>query len=127
MVLARHVVGHEVDDDFQAAAVSTLHQVLELFHTFRNILRQIGIHIIIIFNGIRGAGLSFDNGRMIGLDIVTAVIGLGSMLYDACVPNMRCTELFYLTQCLGCKISHFATSVFSDAAVVDTMVIVVSE
>ena len=64
---------------------------------------------------------------MVGLDIVTAVVSLRSMLDDARVPYMCSAKLLDFSQRLGCKVSHLAASIFGDAAIIDAVVIVVSE
>ena len=88
VVLARHVVGYEVNEDFQVSTVSALHQVFEFLHTFRYVLGQIGVYVIIILDGVRRSGLALDDGGMVGADIVAAVVSLCGVLDDARVPDV---------------------------------------
>ena len=75
--------------------MGALHQVLEFLHALRYVFGQVGVYIVIIFDGIGRAGFSLHDGGMAGTDIVAAGIGLCGMLYDAGVPDMRCSEFLY--------------------------------
>ena len=127
MILTGYVVGNKIYDNLQTATVSALHQILKLSHTLRYVLGEIRIDIIVVLDGIGRSGFTFHNGRMVGLDIVTAVVSLRSMLDDARVPYMCSAKLLDFSQRLGCKVSHLAASIFGDAAIIDAVVIVVSE
>ena len=107
--------------------MSALHQILKLSHTLRYVLGEIRVDIIVVLDGIGRSGFTFHYGRMVGLDIVTAVVSLRSMLDDARVPYMCSAKLLDFSQRLGCKVGHLAASIFSDAAIIDAVVIVVSE
>ena len=52
MVLAGHMVRHEVDDDLQPGSMGALNQFLELLHATRHVDSQVGVYIIIVGDGI---------------------------------------------------------------------------
>ena len=127
VILACHVVGYEIDDDFQPAAVGTLHQILKFLHASGYVFGQVGIYVIVIFDGIRRTGLSLDDSRMVGTYVVAAIIALCGMFNNTGVPNVSGSQPFDFTQSLAGEVGHLATAVFGQISVVDAMVIVVSE
>ena len=44
MILTRYVVGNEVDDNLQPAAMSALHQIFKFSHAFGKVFRQIWVY-----------------------------------------------------------------------------------
>ena len=91
MILSSHMVGHKVHDKLQPCLMGTFHQRFKLTHTSLYIHRQIGIHIIVVFDGIRRASLSFYHSRMVRLYAVARIIGLCGMLNKASKPYMCST------------------------------------
>ena len=94
MILTRYVVGNEVDDNLQPAAMSALHQIFKFSHAFGNVFRQIWVYIIIVFYCVWRTGFAFYDSRMIGADVVAMIIRLCCMFNNAGIPNMGSTQLF---------------------------------
>ena len=88
VILPGDVVGDEVDDGFQTVAVGAQDQVLKLLHAFGNVCGNVGIYVIIVFDGIRRTGFPFDDGGMVRADVVAAVVCLCGMFDDACIPDV---------------------------------------
>ena len=51
-ILAADMVGHEVDDDSESGIMGALYKCFEFLHTLGFVLRQVGIYIVIIRDGI---------------------------------------------------------------------------
>ena len=52
-VVAAHVVGYEVEDDFQPGGVRPPHERLEFGHSIRFVVSQIGVDVVIISTPIK--------------------------------------------------------------------------
>ena len=61
LILACHVVGHKVDDDFEARFVGALHQGLKLLHAVFHLDGKVGTHVIIVADGVWGTRLAFHD------------------------------------------------------------------
>ena len=88
MVAARHMIGDEVHEEAQPRSVRTLHEGLQLRHTFSRLLRQIGIHIVVVLDGVGRARYALDRVGVIRTDTVGAVVGLGGVLQQTDIPYM---------------------------------------
>ena len=117
VVLAAHVVGHEVDDNFQPGAVSTSHQGFELFHAMRHAHGQIGVDVVVVGDGIRAAGLTFNYIGIVHGDAEARVVGRMGMLNHTGVPHVGGTKLANLFQHLGRDGIELTTAIFGNGAV----------
>ena len=88
MILASHVVGHEVDDHLQIGLVSTHHQILKLLHALWHLHGQIGVDVVVVLDGIRTAGIALHHCGMILLDAILRVVSLRCMLNETRVPDV---------------------------------------
>ena len=88
------MIGYEIYNYLQPAAMRTLHQIFKFLHTFGNIFRQIRVYIIIVLYGVGRTGLTLYDSRMIGLDIIATVIRLRCVFNDTCIPNVGSTQFF---------------------------------
>ena len=79
------MVRHEVDDHLQNRLMGTLDEVFELRHTLVHVLREVGIDIVIVGDGVRRTGFAFGDGRVI--------VFSGRMADDAGVPDVRRTQV----------------------------------
>jgi hypothetical protein len=127
VILSRNMVRYEIHQGFQPAAMCTGNEFFELFHAFRYVVGQIGINIIIVFDGIRRSGFSFHYGRVVGTYAIFAIIRPGGMFRDTGIPDMGCAEFFDFFQCLHCEVGQLAATVFLQAAVVNAMIVVITE
>ena len=116
VVAAGHVVGHEVDDHLQSCIVGALHQLGELLHAARHGGCQVGVHIVIVLDGIGRTCLPLDRSLVVGADAEMAVVGLRGMLDDACVPDVRRAQFLDGSEGLGGEGGELAAAVLLDAA-----------
>ena len=93
MVLARHMVGHEVDYHFQARAVRALHQRLEFFHAAGYVHGKVGVDIVVVGYGIGASGMAFYHMRVVARYAVAGIVGVVGMLYHARIPYVRGAEV----------------------------------
>lgn len=66
VILACHVVGDKIYNNFQSGTVSAMYQILKLLHSFRHIVCQVRIYVIIILDGVGRARLTFYDGGWSG-------------------------------------------------------------
>ena len=64
---------------------------------------------------------------MIGTYVVTAIIRLRGMLYDAGIPNMGGSQFLYFIERFGSKVRHFTASVFRYVSVIDAVIMIVTK
>jgi len=96
-------------------------------HPLFNMSGQVGIYIVIVFNGIRRTRFTLHNSRVIPLNAVCTVIGLRGVFNDSCVPNMCDSQFFYFTERFGREIIKLTTPIGFQAAVVNAVIIVVAK
>ena len=89
MVLASHVVWHEVDYHFKAGFVSAVHESLKFLHSVGYAHRQIRVNVVIILYGIWRTGAAFDDIWIVRTYAESRIVGLGGMFNNACIPHMR--------------------------------------
>ena len=116
MVAAGHVVGHEVDDHLQSCIVGALHQLGELLHAVRHGGRQVGVHIVVVLDGIGRTCLALDCCLVVGADAEVTVVGLRGMLDDTGIPDVGGTQLLDGSEGLGGEGGELAAAVLLDAA-----------
>ena len=127
VILACHVVGDKIYNNFQSGTVSAMYQILELLHSFRHIGCQVRIYIIIILDGVGRARFAFHDGGVVGPYVEATVIRLRCMLDNACIPDMGSTQFLDFSKCFEGEVGHFTTSVGGNVSIVDTMVVIVSK
>ena len=93
LVMASHVVGHEVDDDTHAGAVRAAHQQRELLQAVGSLDGQVGADVVVVAYGIRRTGKALDEGRVVGRLAHIGVVGLRGVVQDARVPHVRGSEV----------------------------------
>ena len=64
-ILTRHMVWHEINDNFHSSLMGTPKQSFKFFHTPLRLYGEIRIYIIIILDSIRRTGPAFNDRRMI--------------------------------------------------------------
>ena len=89
VVLARHMIGDEINNHFHACLVRTLHQCFELVHTLRYLHGKVGVNIIIIGNSVWRPSLSLHNSWMLARDAVGRIIGCRCMANNTREPHVR--------------------------------------
>ena len=117
VILASHVVGHKVDDDFQSGSVSTNYHFFKLSHASVDADSQVGIYVIIVGDGVRRASTTFHHSGMLSGDAVFAINGLCGVSDDASVPYMCDTHADQAVQHGRTEIGKLATAVLGDSAV----------
>ena len=88
MVLASHVVCHEVDYHFKAGFVSAVHECLKFLHSVGYAHSQIRVNVVIILYGIWRTGAAFDDIWIVRTYAESRIVGLGGMFNNACIPHM---------------------------------------
>ena len=81
-VIPPHMIGDEIEDHLQSGRVGPLHQGLEFIHPFRFYISEIRVDIIIVRDGVGGAGVSLGEGPA------------GGMAEDARIPDVGHSEGF---------------------------------
>ena len=104
------------------------HESLKLSHTVVDVDGNIGVHVIIVLDGVGRAGLALDHVGIVGRrDALVAIIGLGGMLYDTCIPHGRHAELLDAGEHAIGDVVHLARAVLREGAVGHTVGIGISE
>ena len=106
------MIGNEVDYDLQPAGMCTLYELFKLLHSVLHVVSQVGVHIVIVGYGVRRTGIALHDGRMLPRNAVGAVVGLGGMTYDTCVPHMSEALLANLLQHARREVVELSTAVF---------------
>ena len=117
MVLAGHMIRHEVDNHLQPSGVGTLHQLLKLLHTLIDVDSQVRVNIIVIGNGVGRTGLTLHHSRMLAGNTILAIVGLRSMANNTRIPHMTDTHGSNVLQHLGGEVCQLTTTVFGNRAV----------
>ena len=105
------MVGHKVHDDAQAGLVGAHDKLFELLHPLFHLHCQIGIHVVVVLNGIRASGLTFHHHGVVTTDAEVRVVGLRGMLYDAGVPHVGDAEILDFAKGFRREVGHRAASV----------------
>ena len=95
-VFAGDVIGYEVDYHLEACAVSACDKLLEFVNTPVDVNGQVGVDVIIVGDGVRAAGFTLDNMRIMAWNAVLGIVGCMSVLDNTGIPYMCGTELAYL-------------------------------
>ena len=82
------MIGDEVHEEAQPRSVRTLHEGLQLRHTLGGLLHEVGIHIVVVLDGIGRARDSLDRIGVVWADAMGAIVGLGGVLQQADIPYM---------------------------------------
>ncbi len=94
-VLACHMVGHEVNDNFHTLFVGALHQVVEFIEPLVDIHRQVRVDVVVVGDGVRAAGVPLYHMRVVAPDAVCGVVGVVRVFDYAGVPYMCDAEVLY--------------------------------
>ena len=105
------MIGYEINNDFQTNIVGAANEQLEFLHTVVRMLGDIGIYIIIVFDGVRTSCHTLHHRRVVGSYTILGIICLVSMLNNTCVPNMSSTKALDLLKGLGGEVNHSAATV----------------
>ena len=87
------------------------HQLLKFLHTLLHIDSQVGVHVVVVGDGIGRASPTLHNSRMLTGNAILRVVGHRGVTNDASVPHMRDTHLTNLLQHLRREAIQFATAV----------------
>ena len=117
LILAGHMIGYKIYDDLQTGLVSAFHQLFKLMHPQVDISSQVWVYIIIVGYGIGRASPTLHDGGMLTGNAVGRIVGLGSMTNDTCIPNMTDSHGRDILQHFRCEVSHLATTVIGNRAV----------
>ena len=127
MVFAGDMVRDEVDDNLQAGIVSASDQVLELLHAVHDGVGQVGVHIVIILDGVGRTCIPFDHSTVIFLDMEKGIIRAGSVFDDAGVPDVGNTQFLDACQSLRGEEGKLSYPVINNSPVVHEAGIQVAE
>ena len=116
LVAACHVVGHEVHDHFQVGGMGALYESVKFAQAVFDVDGQVGVNVVIVLDGVGGAGFSLDDGGMVALDAVGSVICLGSVFEKSRVPHVCKAERADALQFGFGEIVHLATPILGQAS-----------
>ena len=91
MILACHMIRHKVDDHLQPRFVCPRHQVLKFLHPAIHVSGKVRIYVVVVFDGVWTAGLSFNHSRMILTDAISSIVSLRCVFNYPRIPNVRGT------------------------------------
>ena len=117
VILACHMVRHEVDDDLHACLMGALHQSLEFLHALIDIGGQIGINVVVVGDGVRRACPTLHNCWVLTGDSIGRIIGHGSMTDHTCVPDMAHAHLPDVFQGGGREVIQFTAAVLLNRSI----------
>ena len=117
LILSRHVVGHEVHYHLQSGLVGALYEGFEFLHALIHVGSQVGIHVIVVADGVWRTGLTFHYCRVLCGYAVGGVVGLGGMAYHSGVPHVRDTHILEVLQGLLIEVRKLARAVLSQRPV----------
>ena len=102
-------------------------KVAELIAAFFHVYSKVGVAIVVVFDGVRRAGLALNGGGVGALDAILAVIGAGGVFYDTGVPHMGNSKVAYGTQSLCGDIVEFTATILFYCATGNAVCIAVAE
>ena len=127
LVFACHMVRNEVDNHLQAFLMGAFYQVFKLAHTFRNIISDVGVDVVIVGNGVGRTSLTLDNTRCLTWNTESRIVGASGMTNDTSVPNGIYTERLYLLQRCNIKVVHLSNTIFCKRTVWLSVVVLVAK
>ena len=127
LVFARHMIRDKVDNHLQAFLMGAFYQVFKLAHTFRNIISNVGVDVVIVGNGIGRTCLTLNNTRCLMWNTESRIVGASGMAYNASVPNAVYTERPYLLQRCIVKVVHLSNTIFCKRTVWLSVAVLVSK
>ena len=113
VVLACHVVGHEVDDHFQSRLVRALQQSLKFSHAVGDVGSQVGVDVVIVLDGVGRAGPALYDSRVVGPDAVSLIVGL---FQQSRKPNVRKAEVGNAFELGAGEVFQFGAAVLFDGS-----------
>ena len=69
--------------------MSACYQLFELLHTPVYVDRNVRIYVVIVLDGIRRAGMSFYDVRVVAAYTVAGIVGVMGVFDDSGVPYVR--------------------------------------
>ena len=117
VVLACHVVGHEVDDDLHAGLVCAVDEQLELVHAPVDVVGQIRIDVVVVCDSIGRSCHALHHGRMLSRYAMLAVVGSGGVADDARIPHMGEAHVVDAAQPFRVEVTHLSRPVDAQRAV----------
>ena len=116
VIISGDVVRDYVDDHLEPLFMRPLNQGMKLLQSFCRIDCQVGIHVVIILDGIGRARPTLDHVGIVVGDAVSSIVMDHIVVEDSCEPDVGDTQFADLLQCFWGKIPKFAHSVFLDCS-----------
>ena len=102
IVFPGQMVWDKIYYNLKPRIMSAQQKLLKLRHSVGNRICQIWIYIIIVLNGIRGAGLTLNYRRVVFTDTVFLERGFCSVFNDTCIPDMGYTQRMQVLKNILC-------------------------
>ena len=100
------VVGDKVHQYPQTCSVCPLDEGIKLTLSLVGIFRQVGIDVVVIFDGIGRTSRSLHRVGVVGTNAVVAVVGLGRVLQETDVPDVGCPKAADIGESFGAEVPH---------------------
>ena len=114
---SQQIIDHIAQNELYSRMVQISDESDELFHSPLHVDRQIGIHVIIVSDGVWRTRLSLDHHRRLPGDAGRRIVGRGGMADDACQPYMGDTHLLDTGNGGLIKVIHFSASILMDVSI----------
>ena len=88
IILTGHVIGHKVHDETQSGLVCAAHEGFKFSHAVFGTYSQVGVDVVIVFDGIGRTGTAFDDVGIVAAYAIGRIVRLGGVFKQARVPNM---------------------------------------
>ncbi len=108
------MVRHDIDDDFHAVLVRARDQRLEFREPIRGIDSKVRIDVVVVLHGVRRAGTTFDDVRIVVADAIVGVVANDGMMRHAGIPDVRYAQFANTGKRLVRKVIELADAVFLD-------------
>ena len=127
MILSGYMVRNEIHNYFHTCLVSTLYQLLPLFHSHTDIHSQVWIDIIVVGNSIWRTCFSLHYLCMLSRNSIRRVVCLSGMTNHTRIPNMCKSHIVDACQNFIREIIQLSATILFDGTIFLTGCILVSE
>ena len=115
-VCARHVIRHDVDDDFHAVVVGALDQRLEFLEPLCRVHGEVRVDAVVVLDGIRRAGTPLYDVGVVGAYAEVRVVADHGMMRHAGIPDMADAQFADAFQRRVGEVVELANAIFLDGS-----------
>ena len=110
------MVGDKVHQDLQACLVGTLDEGVQLCLSRVGIFGEVGVDVVVVLDGIGRACLPLHCVGVVGTDALGAVVGLRSVLQQADIPDVSCSETADIGEGFGSEVTELPRAILGECA-----------